>query len=83
MLLKRNIVLQNKFPTWIRLNFFQSFVNPLEERHALESNKGHHCIENEELFCCAKSRSKSLNLPFWIRKINMMHVTKEERLDQR
>jgi hypothetical protein len=39
---KENIVLQHKFSTWIRLNSFWSFVDPLQKGHTLESNKGHH-----------------------------------------
>jgi len=41
---KGNCVLQHEFPTWKHLNFSQSFVDPLEEGHTLESNKRHHWL---------------------------------------
>jgi hypothetical protein len=42
MLKKGNHVFEHEFPTWMHLIFSQSFANPLEEGHTLESNKGHH-----------------------------------------
>jgi hypothetical protein len=41
-------------------------------------------IENEELFSCARSRLKTLNPRFCIRKRNIMHLQKKKkRLEQR
>jgi hypothetical protein len=37
-------------------------------------------IENDELFSCAKLRSKSLNPYFSIRKINIMHLPKRRKV---
>jgi hypothetical protein len=40
-------------------------------------------IENEELFSCAKARSKSLNPPLWIKGETPCTYQKKERLEQR
>jgi hypothetical protein len=40
-------------------------------------------IENEEFFNCARSRLKSLNPPLCIRKINIMHLLKRRKIEQR
>jgi hypothetical protein len=37
-------------------------------------------IENEKLFSCVKSRSKSLNPRFCMRKKNIMHLPKRKKV---
>jgi hypothetical protein len=76
MLEKGNLVLQHEFPTWKRLILPSLSSIPLKKGTLWKVTKDTIDTTNEEFFSCAKLRSKSLNLPLCIKKINIMHLPK-------
>jgi hypothetical protein len=82
--LKNEILYSNtKFQLGYVEIFHSLLLIPLKKGTFWKVTKDTIDTKNEEFFSCAKSRSKSLNPHLCIKKRNIMHLLKQERLEQK